>query len=77
MWINEVAPERVADLFDNYRQALTVCGKGSESASGNGMPPSEENLSSRPTAQEFDPTQREVAKLRQYFAEPGEANWGC
>jgi len=32
MWINEVAPERLAELFHHYHQALMpeVSGKGSE-----------------------------------------------
>ena len=32
MWINEVAPERLAELFHHYHQALTpeLSGKGSE-----------------------------------------------
>jgi hypothetical protein len=33
MWIEEVAPERVAELFHNYEHALRVFGKGSESGS--------------------------------------------
>jgi hypothetical protein len=32
MWINEVAPERLAELFHHYHQALMpeISGKGSE-----------------------------------------------
>ena len=32
MWIHEVAPERLAELFHHYHQALTpeMSGKGSE-----------------------------------------------
>jgi hypothetical protein len=85
MWINEVAPERVEDLLDNYRQALTVFGKGSESASGNGMPRSERNFSivaerqatERQATQELNATNKESVDSRHYFAEPGEADWGC
>jgi hypothetical protein len=36
MWINEVAPERLAELFHHYQQALMpeISGKGSEGPGG-------------------------------------------
>jgi hypothetical protein len=36
MWASEVAPERLAELFHHYNQALTpeVSGKGSEGRAG-------------------------------------------
>jgi hypothetical protein len=33
MWIKAVSPERVAELFHSYENALGICGKGSESGS--------------------------------------------
>jgi hypothetical protein len=84
MWINEVAPERLAELFHHYHQALTpstMSGKGSE---GHGawreVPQPEKNrmvAAARLTLLELESMTNDRAKSRQYFAEPGEAEWGC
>jgi hypothetical protein len=72
MWIKEVAPERVAELFHNYEQALGICGKGSESGSWND---SAHSLSSPMTA--AADSEIDSAKSHKYFSQPGEAEWGC
>jgi len=63
MWIREAAPEQVTELFHNYQHALGICGKGSESGSW------------KESAQSGTPA--ESAESREYFAQPGEADWGC
>jgi hypothetical protein len=80
MWIEEVAPERLAEFFHHYHQALEAFGKGSESGSWKEMTNPEKN---RMVAAAYlillglDSTRNESAKSRPYFAEPGEAEWGC
>jgi hypothetical protein len=65
MWVSESAPERIAELFQNYEHALQVFGpKGSESSSGNESTQAEND---RMTG----------VKPREHFAQPGEAEWGC
>jgi hypothetical protein len=70
MWIQEVTPERIADLFHNYEHALEVLGKGSESGSPVG-PEQPTNQPARASAG------CESVESRKYFAQPGEAEWGC
>jgi hypothetical protein len=83
MWIEEVAPERLAELFHHYHQALTpeVSGKGSESGNTwKEMPQPEKNrlvAAARLALLELDSITNETSKARQYFAQPGEAEWGC
>jgi hypothetical protein len=83
MWTNEVAPERLAELFHHYHQALTpeMSGKGSE---GHGSwkevsPQVRSRLvaAARLALLELESMTNERAKSRQYFAQPGEAEWGC
>jgi hypothetical protein len=83
MWIREVAPERLAELFHHYHQALTpeISGKGSE---GQGLwkevsPQEKKRLvaAARLALLELESTTSDRAKDRQYFAQPGEAEWGC
>lgn len=83
MWTNEVAPERFAELFHHYHQALTpeISGKGSE---GHGSwkevsPQVRSRLvaAARLALLELESMTNARAKSRQYFAEPGEAEWGC
>jgi len=83
MWTHEVAPERLAELFHHYHQALTpdVSGKGSEG------PGSWKEVSlqvkrrlvaaARLALLELESLTNERPKARQYFAQPGEAEWGC
>lgn len=72
MWIKEVAPERILDLFYNYEHALRVSGKGSESGSPNESDHLEKNR--LPSAPDVELKSK---KPREYFAQPGEAEWGC
>jgi hypothetical protein len=83
MWINQVAPERLAELFHHYHQALTpeISGKGSEGGgTWNEVPQKEKSrlvAAARLTLLELDSITNERPKSRQYFAKPGEAEWGC
>ena len=83
MWIEEVAPERLAELFHHYHQALTpeASGKGSENGSSwKEMPQPEKSrlvAAARLALLELESMKNESAKSRQYFAQPGEAEWGC
>jgi len=83
MWIHEVAPERLAELFHHYHQALTpeMSGKGSEpSNSWKEVAPQERNrlvAAARLALLELESMTSDGAKSRQYFAQPGEAEWGC
>jgi hypothetical protein len=80
MWIEEVAPERLAEFFHHYHKALEVFGKGSESGSWEETAKPEKDHSGGAVGLihlELDSTTKASAKSRQYFAEPGEAEWGC
>jgi hypothetical protein len=93
MWINEVAPERLAQLFHHYHQALTPepSGKGSEGrAEWKEVPQQEKNrmvaaarlalleLESMTDEKMTDEKMtNERAMSRQYFSQPSEAEWGC
>jgi hypothetical protein len=83
MWTHEVAPERLAELFHHYHHALTpdISGKGSE---GHGSwkevsPQVKSRLvaAARLALLELESMASERAESRQYFAQPGEAEWGC
>jgi hypothetical protein len=83
MWINEVSPERLAELFHHYHQALTpeVSGRGSEGrGSWKEVPQPEKSrlvAAARLALLELESMTSDRAKSRQYFAQPGEAEWGC
>jgi hypothetical protein len=83
MWINEVAPERLAELFHHYHQALAPEMSGNRSESRglwNAVPEPERKrmvAAARLALLELESLTRERAKSRQYFAQPGEAEWGC
>jgi hypothetical protein len=83
MWVSEVAPERLAELFHHYQQALRpeLSGKGSErGGEWKEVPPQEKNRlvsAVRLALLELESMAREQTKPRQYFAQPGEAEWGC
>jgi len=83
MWIHEVAPERLAELFHHYHQALTpeISGKGSEgSGSWKEVSPQVKSrlvAAARLALLECESITNDRAKTRQYFAQPGEAEWGC
>ena len=72
MWIKAVAPECVAELFHNYENALGICGKGSESVSWNESAQPQNSPMTGAADSEL-----ESAKSREYFSQPGEAEWGC
>jgi hypothetical protein len=73
MWIKEVAPEQVAELFQNYQRALRAFGpKGSESGWWKESPQKEKNRMTAQADVEF-----ESVGSREHFAQPGEAEWGC
>jgi len=80
MWIEELAPERLAEFIRHYHQAMEEFGKGSESGSWKEMANPEKNrlvAAARLVLLELDSTRNEPAKPRKYFAEPGKAEWGC
>jgi hypothetical protein len=79
MWIEEVAPERLAEFFHHYHQALEVFGKQSENGSWKEAAKPEKNhlVGACLILLELDSTRNRSPKSRQYFAEPGEAEWGC
>jgi hypothetical protein len=83
MWIHEVAPERLAELFHHYHQALTpeMSGnRGQARGSWREVPQQEKSrlvAAARLALLELESMTSERAKSRQYFAQPGEAEWGC
>jgi hypothetical protein len=83
MWIQDVAPERLAELFHHYHQALTpeMAGKGSERQnSWKEVGPQEKNrlvAAARLALLELESMASDRVKSRHYFAQPGEAEWGC
>jgi hypothetical protein len=83
MWIHEVRPERLAELFHHYQQALTpeISGKGSEGRDSWKEVPQQEKSRLVATARlallELESMTSDRPKSRQYFAQPGEAEWGC
>jgi hypothetical protein len=83
MWINGLAPERLAELFHHYQQALTpdIAGKGSESgAAWKEVPQQEKNrlvAAARFALLELESLTNDRSPARKYFAQPGEAEWGC
>jgi hypothetical protein len=79
MWINEVAPERLAELFHHYHQALMPEISGEGRGSWRDVPPQEKSRmvsAARLALLELESMTRGGAK-REYFAQPGEAEWGC
>lgn len=80
MWIHEVAPERLAELFHHYHEALTPDNHGSERESWKEVTQTEKSrlvAAARLALLELESMTRERASSRQYFAQPGEAEWGC
>jgi hypothetical protein len=83
MWIHEVAPEGLAELFHHYHQALTPEPSGARSEgrdSWKEVSPQEKSrlvAAARLALLELESMKNESAKSRQYFAQPGEAEWGC
>jgi hypothetical protein len=83
MSIQEVAPERLAELFHHYHQALTAdsnCSSDPQSESWEQVPQQEKKRlvsAARLTLLELSATPTEEEGSRRYFAKPGEAEWGC
>jgi hypothetical protein len=83
MWTHEVAPERLAELFYHYHRALTpeVSGNGNETrGSWKEVTPQVKSrlvAAARLALLELESMTRERTKARPYFAQPGEAEWGC
>jgi len=80
MRIEEAAPERLAEFFHHYHKALEVFGKRSAKGSWKQMAKPEKDrlvAAARLILHELDSTKNHPTKSRQYFAEPGEAEWGC
>jgi hypothetical protein len=88
MWINEVAPERLAEIFHHYQQALTPepSGKATrESGAWKEVPQKEKSrlvAAARLALLELESLEveqmtKDRAESRQYFAKSGEAEWGC
>lgn len=83
MWTHEVEPERLAELFHHYHQALApeVTGaRGENCASWKEVPPLERSrlvAAARLALLELDSAKNEQPRSKPYFAPPGEAEWGC
>jgi hypothetical protein len=83
MWIHEIAPERLAELFHHYHQALTPAESGNpsdERGSWREVPQKEKSrlvAAARLALLELESMTSERATSRKYFAQPGEAEWGC
>jgi hypothetical protein len=82
MWTQDVEPERLAELFHHYQQALApeISGKGSEGRGAWQEVPQQEKsrlAAARLALLELESMTRDRAQPRQYFAQPGEAEWGC
>jgi hypothetical protein len=83
MWVHEVAPERLAELFHHYHEALAAepsRGRSEERNSWKDVAPQEKNrlvAAARLALLELDSIKNQSPKSRLYFATPGEAEWGC
>jgi hypothetical protein len=83
VWTNEVAPERLAELFHHYHQALTtetLEKSGEGRGSWGTIPPQEKSRmvsAARLVLLELESLAHRSSSSRKYFAEPGEAEWGC
>ena len=83
MLITEVSPERFAELFHHYQQALAP-GLGltfrTPEQEWELLPREKRNLSiaaARLALQELNTRGEGPDESRRYFAKPGEAEWGC
>jgi hypothetical protein len=82
MSIQEVTPERLAELFHHYHQALAPdsgCATTSNPEAWERVPQPEKNrlvAAARLALLELTSTQSD-GDSRRYFAKPGEAEWGC
>ena len=80
MWTHEVAPERLAELFHHYQQALAPEKPAAdERTTWKEIAPQKKSrlvAAARLALLELESMHDAVA-AREYFAQPGEAEWGC
>jgi hypothetical protein len=85
MWsIQDVSAEQLAKLFHHYRGALAHdfdCASDNEASSSWERAPQQERkllvAAARLTLLELVTEPAPAGSGRQYFAQPGEADWGC
>lgn len=85
MWsIQDVSPEELAKLFHHYRGALAHdfdCPSGESVTSAWDRTPQQERklmvAAARLALLELATSPEHKAESRPYFAQPGEAEWGC
>lgn len=83
MWVDEVAPERLAELFHHYQQALESEPAGTSREGRPGWKEVSPQKKSRMVAAarlallELESITKDRGKSHEYFAQPGEAEWGC
>ncbi len=83
MSIQEVSPEQLAELLHHYHQALAPdfgCSGTANVEAWEKMPQPEKNrliAAARLAVLELAATGSGQEDSRRYFAEPGEAEWGC
>jgi hypothetical protein len=84
MWsIQDVSAEELAKLFHHYRGALAHdfdCSNGEAASAWERTPQQERKLmvaAARLALLELATSPSPNKKTREYFAQPGEAEWGC
>ena len=82
MSIHEVSAEQLAELFHHYHQALAPDFGGSkqETHAWADVPAQERSRmvsAARLALLDLSSSARAKDDLRQYYAKPGEAEWGC
>jgi hypothetical protein len=87
MWSNEVSPERLAQIFHHYHQALNphadaqeLSAKSDDPNQWTAMPQPEKNrlvATARLVLLELRSNSGDQHLQRPYFAKPGEAEWGA
>jgi hypothetical protein len=82
--IQDVSAEQLAKVFHHYREALgRDCdghGVKEEASSWERTPQNERKLmvaAARLALMELATTPARPARIRKYYAKPGEAEWGC
>jgi hypothetical protein len=82
--IQDVSAEQLAKVFHHYHEALSLEGSGhgdqEKSSSWDRAPQNERKLlvaAARLALLELATTPAEPKPSRKYYAEPGDAEWGC
>jgi hypothetical protein len=78
--IQDCSAEQLARLFHHYREALDGHGIKPESVSWERTPQNERRrmvAAARLALLELATTPAQPSSSRKYYAEPGEAEWGC